>query len=378
MSSDHKIYPREARAADATLLAELKGRPIATQQLPHGDTLVTSISCEAPGPSDPGSRSSPQQLSDEFHYDRERQVVEEIAGRVDNANEDDGSDDDELDELDDLLDEFNAASSASMARNITGESSAQGASMNQPSLDSLDDDFAKQLQQGMADLLKEMEESPEFQAQFDSLVQELDKTAGPGSNDNVVPKEVVNSGVNETSRGEEDGISEGASSFHDTISRTMERMKESGAEIDTEMADSQSDDFLAEMLKQMQMATGQGGSDEDFSKMLMGMMEQLTNKEILYEPMKELDEKFPGWLVENEGKQSEEDMRNFREQSKLVKEIVAKFEQPGYSDTSEVDREYIVERMQKMQAVGSPPAELLGDVGQGEGLPPDIENCPVQ
>ncbi|KAF3918132.1 hypothetical protein AA313_de0208104 [Arthrobotrys entomopaga] len=287
-------------------------------------------------------------------------------------------DEDELDELDDLLDEFNTASSSDAVRTTIGEGSAQGAAMSQPSLDSLDDDFAKQLQQGMADLLKEMEESPEFQAQFDSLVQELDNAVGSGSSDTSVPKRATHTPTKDASQTHDDELPEGVSSFRDTIAKTMERMKESGEEIDTEMADSQSDDFLAEMLKQMQMATGKSGSDEDFSKMLMGMMEQLTNKEILYEPMKELDEKFPGWLVENEGKHSADEMKNFREQSRLVREIVAKFEQPGYSDASEVDREYIVERMQKMQAVGSPPAELLGDVGQGDGLPPEIENCPVQ
>ncbi|KAK6517234.1 Peroxisome chaperone and import receptor [Arthrobotrys megalospora] len=292
---------------------------------------------------------------------------------------DDDDDDDDDDELDDLLDEFNTVSSSKPTKNAHGETSAQGASLNQPSLDSLDDDFAKQLQQGMADLLKEMEESPEFQAQFDSLVQELDKSVGSTSNQSGNGKEAAPSaGTMEKQPYVDDEVAQGVSSFHDTIAKTMERMKESGAEIDTEMADSQSDDFLAEMLRQMQTATGKGGSDEDFSKMLMGMMEQLTNKEILYEPMKELDEKFPGWLVENEGKHSTEEMDNFREQARLVREIVAKFEQPSFSDASEIDREYIVERMQKMQAVGSPPAELLGDMGHGDGLPPDIENCPVQ
>ncbi|KAK6339123.1 Peroxisome chaperone and import receptor [Orbilia brochopaga] len=305
-------------------------------------------------------------------------VFQQILDSGDNEDEGGDEDEDDLDELDDLLDEFNTVS-VSNGPNKPGESSTQGASMKQPSLDSLDDDFARQLQQGMADLLKEMEESPEFQAQFDSLVQELDKTAGsrPGESN-------TDNGASTSTAGRpgpqnpDDGLSEGTDSFRDTIAKTMERMRESGAEIDTEMADSQSDDFLAEMLRQMQSATGQGGSDEDFSKMLMGMMEQLTNKDILYEPMKELNEKFPNWLVENEGNHTAEAMSNFREQARLVREIVVKFEQPSYSDASEVDREYIVERMQKMQAVGSPPAELLGDSAQGEGLPPDIENCPVQ
>jgi len=157
----------------------------------------------------------------------------------------------------------------------------------------------------------------------------------------------------------------------------MARMQESGAEIDTELADANTDDFLAEMLKQMQVAGGEGGSEEDFSKMLMGMMEQLTNKEILYEPMKELNDKFPAWLAENEPKHPPEEFAKYTEQAQIVKDIVQKFEEPSYKDSNDRDREYVVEKMQKMQSVGSPPTELLGEMS-GDGLPPDIENCPVQ
>ncbi|RVD80281.1 uncharacterized protein DFL_008182 [Arthrobotrys flagrans] len=340
----------------------------------------SEVSAELATSSNRSTLPSVESPEDSNGASSQSQKVGDLGGYDDGGDDEDEDEDDDLDELDDLLDEFNAGSSSKPAKNVHGETSAQGASMNQPSLDSLDDDFAKQLQQGMADLLKEMEESPEFQAQFDSLVQELDKSVDPVPKQTSNGKEaVITPGTSERQPEIDDEVAQGASSFHDTIAKTMERMKESGAEIDTEMADSQSDDFLAEMLRQMQTTTGQGGSDEDFSKMLMGMMEQLTNKEILYEPMKELDDKFPGWLVENEGKHSAEEMNNFREQARLVREIVVKFEQPSFSDSSEIDREYIVERMQKMQAVGSPPAELLGDMGgQGDGLPPDIENCPVQ
>lgn len=106
------------------------------------------------------------------------------------------------------------------------------------------------------------------------------------------------------------------------------------------------------MLKAMQ-ASGFGGengegSEEDFSKMLLGMMEQLTNKEILYEPMKELHDKFPEWMVKNEGTVKEEDMKRYKEQQVYVKEIVERFERVGYSDENVGDREYIVERMQKV------------------------------
>ena len=80
--------------------------------------------------------------------------------------------------------------------------------------------------------------------------------------------------------------------------------------------------------------------------MLMGMMEQLTNKEILYEPMKELHVKFPDWMERNRGKTKGEDLKRYEEQQRLVGEIVGRFEMKGYSDERAEDREFIVERMQ--------------------------------
>lgn len=174
----------------------------------------------------------------------------------------------------------------------------------------------------------------------------------------------------------------------------MERMKSSEAEVDAAVADSEGDDFLAEMLKQMQSAGGDGESDEDFSKMLLTMMEQLTSKEILYEPMRELADKYPEWLRKNEGKEPSEDIERYRDQYLVVKEIVAKFEEPAYRDENDKDRDYIIDRMQKvcaltsftfnlmiwpqMQAAGAPPTELMGEMGQGLDLPSDMDsNCTI-
>lgn len=130
----------------------------------------------------------------------------------------------------------------------------------------------------------------------------------------------------------------------------MERMQTSGEQATAAAAAEGSDDFLAELLKQMQSGGLEGeGSEEEFSKMLMGMMEQLTHKDILYEPMKELHEKFPGWLEKNRAATSKEDLERYELQQKLVSEIVAKFEEPNYADTSKEHHEYIVDRMQKVR-----------------------------
>ena len=140
----------------------------------------------------------------------------------------------------------------------------------------------------------------------------------------------------------------------------MNRLQESGETIQSEVAEAE-DDFLAEMLKQMGSMSGLGDSEEDFSKMLLNMMEQLTNKDILYEPMRELAEKYPGWLEnqEREGALSEEEMSRYREQYQYVRNIVKRFEDPTYRDSSTTDREYIVENMQKVNLLKLLPLDSL-------------------
>ena len=93
------------------------------------------------------------------------------------------------------------------------------------------------------------------------------------------------------------------------------------------------------------------------------MMSELTHKEILYEPMKELHDKFPEWIARHKNAKgdadkdskaaaavSEEDMQRYEQQQRVVTEIVERFERPGYSDDSVEDREYVVERMQMVNS----------------------------
>jgi len=204
-----------------------------------------------------------------------------------------------------------------------------------------DDDFAKQLQAGMAELLGGLESSPDMPdlAQLENIMKELGGAPALG----LGAASTASSSKEAQTKAEE-------KSFQETIKETMERMKASDTQSTAAAAENNSDDLMAEMLKAMQASgLGEGeGSEEDFSKMLLGMMEQLTNKEILYEPMKELDDKFPTWMEKNEGKVKDEDMKRYREQKTYVREIVARFERTGYSDDNAADREYIVERMQKV------------------------------
>lgn len=198
-----------------------------------------------------------------------------------------------------------------------------------------------------------------MQAQFESIFKELGAAAAAGSSGAAgdvspsAPASAPAPGISRSANPASSSEAAGDASFQETIRRTMERMQASGDQATAAAAAEGSDDFMAELLKQMQaggMGEGGGleGSEEEFSKMLLGMMEQLTNKDILYEPMKELNDKFPEWMEKNRHKISEEDKKRYELQEGLVREIVAKFEESSYSDSKAEDREYIVDRMQKV------------------------------
>jgi peroxin-19 len=128
--------------------------------------------------------------------------------------------------------------------------------------------------------------------------------------------------------------------------------------------------MLATLLSQMgsgaaPTADGAEPSEDELSSLLLTMMQSLTNKNILYEPLSELHAKFPAWLEKHAADTKEEDVKRYREQQRLVGEMVGKFEEKGYKDENVPDREFIVERMQKMQEMGSPPEELVGGLEGG-------------
>lgn len=177
-------------------------------------------------------------------------------------------------------------------------------------------------------------------------------------------------------------------SFDETIRKTMSRLNQSDTEAKSasqQAASSSEADMLAEMLKALDTGAGPGG-EEGLSKMFLDMMQQLTQKDMLYEPMKELHEQYPDWLAKNKPPTiKQDDYDRYVRQSVIVKDITNKFEEPGYKDDKEEYRSYIWEKMQAMQAEGAPPEELvknpfpgtdLGNIpGAGMG---DEEGCPTQ
>lgn len=338
-------------------------------------------------------------------------------------------DEDDLDDLDDLLDEFadevlseapgatkqlpsaksdssqtlphtaaSATDSSSNATNVEGIKTSSGSreqkentsTKEDPSVPVLDEEFAEKLKLGMKYLLSEIDGYEGTEA-LDGLLNDLSGATGgsAGAKAKSDSKPVKSSG----------GAGDGKpAEFQDTISQTMDRLRESKTELDeqaTQSNDSE-DAFLSKIMKELEGASGVEGGLDGF---LGEMLRELSSKEILYEPIKEMHDKYPQWLEKNKDKVGEEELARYKNQQRIIDEITARFESPQYDDANEADKKYIADRMEEMQQSGAPPQELMGEISGGaipgfdgmsggleglglggEGMPSekDLENCPVQ
>ncbi|CAH9086455.1 unnamed protein product [Cuscuta europaea] len=113
-----------------------------------------------------------------------------------------------------------------------------------------------------------------------------------------------------------------------------------------------SDAMMDEWVKQFEELAG----SRDMESMVETMMQQLLSKEILHEPMKEMEERYPKWLDENKAKLVNEEYSRYEKQYELIKELNVVYE------TEPANFNKIVELMQKMQECGQPPNDIVNEL----------------
>ncbi|GAA5976349.1 hypothetical protein JCM10908_005468 [Rhodotorula pacifica] len=187
--------------------------------------------------------------------------------------------------------------------------------------------------------------------------------------------------------------------FQDAIAASMSKLRDSSTTADASRAASSTgaggggdSAGMAAMLAQLAgMPGGAGGlgglegldSDEGLQGMLDDMMKQLMSREMLYEPLKELADKYPAYLSTHGASLSSTDRERYEKQRVIVCEIVAAFEEPGadvnpatkLAPEEELKRaartERVVELVAKMNECGAPPTEIMGEMPPGMELGPD-------
>lgn len=233
------------------------------------------------------------------------------------------------DDLDDLLDEFDE-----QVLSKPPGSEAHVAPEETPSL--LNDEVKHDIES----LIKDLNiEDPQAKSQFESLVKQFEE---------VHAKEAIEAQKPEN--------------LNTVVKETMERLKKSGQSIDEQLKNDPTSTNPEDMLTQLLAGLGNGtDGDFDMSKLLTDMMEQLTSKDVLFEPIKDLNTKFPQYLKENEGVISAEEHTRYTKQYEITNEILAVFDEPGYDNDKSENRERIDTLLESLQELGDPPKELVGD-----------------
>ncbi|KAI6169828.1 Pex19 protein [Pisolithus thermaeus] len=263
--------------------------------------------------------------------------------------------------------------------------------------------FASEFAKGMESLMRELAENsgldldarddvgrdPAISAAWEAmLVEEMDKMSGtaPASTSttstsaqkrSTPPASTGKPGPNKPSAAAGDG-------FQSRIRDTMDKLKSSESDCNPSTAPlptfpGPDDPSLAAFLQGLETMDPKEG--DELTGMLEAMMGQLMSKEVLYEPLKELDEKFPAYLASHPAL-SAEDKERYEKQRTCIKQLLTIFEEKGYNEEDPKTREKITEAMSELQSYGSPPEEIMGPLPPGmamgaDGLPELPEGCVV-
>ncbi|KAG7935516.1 hypothetical protein KL934_002075 [Ogataea polymorpha] len=244
--------------------------------------------------------------------------------------------DDDLDDLDDLLDDFDdEILSKPPGATLKQDQELTIAPDEEPNLDD------KEL---FGKLLQEIgSQDPDLSKNLGSFLDDIGKqNTGPSS-----PQPATKN------------------NFQDVISETINRLKESGEQVDKSIKhEDGNDELITNLLKSLDLnldlkgLDGQNGGVEDVGNLLVEMLEKLSSKNVLYEPLNDLYQKFPAWLEKPENQQ-DENFSKYQQQYAVIREIISTFDLPDHEDKK--NKDIINIKLEELQELGMPPKELLND-----------------
>ncbi|KZT71207.1 Pex19-domain-containing protein [Daedalea quercina L-15889] len=287
-----------------------------------------------------------------------------------------------------------APASAGATPNLTASSSATNTQAS--SLDSLglDEDFMRELTQGMESLMREMVSGADLKAdgtnaagpsaEGEKQTDEKQQTEALNAAWEKMFVESMNGALNMESQsaGASDSVGSGSGappqqdSFEASIRKAMEKLKES--ESNLKGAGGSVDDLMAQLGEGLDDLDA--GEADELQKVLENMMTEMMSKDILYEPLKELHDKFPSYLKEHDSTLSADDKKRYDAQYTCASKLVAVFDDPTYSDTDPEKGTQVIKLMTEMQSHGSPPADIMAPLPPGldvgaDGLPKMPDGC---
>ncbi|KAH3704464.1 peroxisomal biogenesis factor 19-like [Dreissena polymorpha] len=160
---------------------------------------------------------------------------------------------------------------------------------------------------------------------------------------------------------------EGQREFGETLKQTLSSLAQNTEGLQDTGGAGGMDEEMMRLFSGLGME-GMAGSEDSFMPMMQNMMKTLLSKDILYPSLKEISEKYPVWLLENKIRITDAQYSSYSKQNDLIKDILVQFDMETPSDTDDIKKqrfETIMDLMQKMQDLGQPPKEIVGDMAPG-------------
>lgn len=230
------------------------------------------------------------------------------------------------------------------------------------------------LQKNMAQFLEDSQ-NPAFQQVLEQAFRELGKSSEDGDNIQELlgslQKELPNAKELAEKQTKASSIAGHKDLDQDTVNlgvaKTLQSMSEAATDsegMEPAQVEQMGEEMMSEMLKKFE----QLGEKNDFDSVVDDMMKQLLSKEVIYDPMRQICEKYPEWLAEKRDKLSKEDYERYGKQYQYFQQIVAVYE------TEPDNFERLQELMQDMQECGQPPSEIVKELAPGlefseDGMP---------
>eukprot|EP00026_Physarum_polycephalum_P013224 Phypoly_transcript_13604.p1 GENE.Phypoly_transcript_13604~~Phypoly_transcript_13604.p1 ORF type:complete len:336 (+),score=80.11 Phypoly_transcript_13604:43-1008(+) len=159
------------------------------------------------------------------------------------------------------------------------------------------------------------------------------------------------------------GEGQASGSAESVASKISDRLKEIAENAKNKEEEEGGGEDLEKMLQDFE-------TNPEFQSVMEGMVNQMISKDVLYEPMKELREKYPKWLADNHSKLSEEEYGKYIKQYDIVQKICCVYEASGETTTPEQMQE-VVQLMQDMAEYGQPPPDIIKELAPGVQIGPD-------
>lgn len=209
-----------------------------------------------------------------------------------------------------------------------------------------------------------------LQEQFASLMSENNDNSEINSIENFKMLLGILDAAGKPSKPNTDVSDNNSPKFKDIVSNTLDRLKENSNKIDTKLKEEKksrnSDGILSQLLDQL--VEGDDENGEGLDNAILNILNQMSSKEILYQPMKDMQLEFNNWMKQNEtNKDFENKITTYKEQQQLVDEIIIIYEKDDY--TNEKYRKHITELLDKLEALGESPVNKgFSDELQAKGI----------